>query len=165
MATGTLSLNQPQALGVAPEPKVVPFVGGDVFNPADWIRVTNMDDLSVVGKGDKAKKVIHGRFGGKDYVFPFGEPVNVHIEVARHLFGVGMDNKSAALARLGWAQTSDQIPEALDRLTNIKFDDLPELMEQARFKSTDVAHASGLVKGDGTEAGAHKAPAKDPAAR
>jgi hypothetical protein len=162
MANGTLSLNQPQALGVTPpEPKMVPFLGGDVFNPADWIRVTNHDEHSVVGKGERAKKVIHGRFNGKDYVFPFGEPVNVHIEVARHLFGLGMDDKSAALARLGWVQSSEQYYEAIDRLKNIKFDDLPELMEATRFKSDSVAHASGLVKGDGT-AGVAPATPKDP---
>jgi hypothetical protein len=154
----TLSLNKPQALG---EQKIVPFVGGDVFNPADWVRVTNNDWLSVMGKGEKQRKEIRGRFGGKDYVFPYGEPVNVHLEVAKHIFGVGSDDKSAALARLGWVKTSDEYEEAVQRLLNIKFDDLPELMEAARFKSADVAHASGLVKGDGT-AGVAQATPKDP---
>jgi hypothetical protein len=164
MAT-TLTLDKPQALGhtQAPEPKVVPFVGGDVFNPADWIRVTNMDELSTFGKGAKLRKEIRGRFNGKDYVFPYGEPVNVHVEVAKHLFGLGSDDKSAAFARLGWAKSSDELTEAMERIINIKFDDLPELMEQARFKSPDVAHASGLVKGDGTE-GAGKLAPKDPTA-
>jgi hypothetical protein len=163
MATDTLSLNKPQALAPnqAPEPKVVPFVGGEVFNPADWIRVTNMDAMAVIGRGDKGKQEIRGRFNGKDYVFPFGVPVNVPVDVARHLFGLGSDDKSAAFARLGWAKLSDEIEGATERLRNIKFDDLPELMEQARFKSTDVAHASGLVKGDGTAGVAQAAP-KDP---
>lgn len=159
----TLTLDKPQAL----EPqgaKAVPFVGGDVFNPADWIRVTNRDEFSVVGKGAKAKKEIRGRFNGRDYVFPFGEPVNVHLEVAKHLFGLGSDDKSAAFARLGWAKSSDELPEAMERILNIKFDDLPELMEQARFKSPDVADAGGLVKGDGTAGAVHTAP-KDPLLR
>lgn len=161
----TLSLNQPQALDKSgPAPSMVPFMGGEVFNPSDWVRVTNNDEHSVIGKGERAKKAIHGRFNGKDYVFPFAEPVNVHVEVARHLFGLGADDKTAALVRLGWVQTSDQILDAIERLRNIKFDDLPELMEQARFKSNDVAHASGLVKGGGTEAGANT-PAKEPAPR
>lgn len=165
----TLSLKEPQALDKAPVAQpaasMVPFLGGEVFNAADWVRVTNMDEHSVVGRGEKARKEIRGRFNGKDYVFPYGEPVNVHIEVARHMFGLGMDDKSHAFNRLGWVKSSDEIFEATERLKNIKFDDLPELMEQARFKSPDVAHASGLVKGDGTEAGALKAPAKDPALR
>ena len=151
----TLNLNQ-QSAPAAKEPQVIPFVGGDVFNPGDWIRVTNMDELSVVGKGAKAKKVILGRFNGKDYVFPFGEPVNVHLEVAKHLFGLGVDDKSAALNRLGWARSSDELTEATERLSNIRFDDLPELMEAARFK--EITHASGLVKGDGTAGGARASP-------
>src|SRR5271166_4839859 len=134
MATGTLTLNQPQALD-AQGPKAVPFLGGDVFNPADWIRVTNRDEVSTVGRGTAIKKEIRGRFNGKDYVFPIREPVNVHVEVAKHIFGLGVDDKSAAFARLGWIKSSDEIPEALERLQNIHFDDLPELLEQARFRS------------------------------
>jgi hypothetical protein len=141
------------------EAQVVPFVGGDVFNPADWIRIINLDEASVVGRGAKSKKVIIGRYNGKDYVFPFGEPVNVHLDVARHLFGLGSDDKSAALARLGWAKSSDELPEAIERLSNIHFEDLPELMEAARFK--EITHASGLVKGDGT-AGSTKVLPNDP---
>jgi hypothetical protein len=137
---------------------VVPFVGGDVFNPADWIRIINLDEDSVVGRGAKAKKVIIGRYNGKDYAFPFGEPVNVHLDVARHLFGLGSDDKSAALARLGWAKSSDELPEAIERLSNIHFEDLPELMEAARFK--EITHASGLVKSDGTE-GVERSTPKD----
>jgi hypothetical protein len=141
------------------EPKVVPFVGGDVFNPADWIRVTNLDDASVIGRGEKAKKVIVGRYNGRDYAFPFGEPVNVHLDVAKHLFGLGVDDKSAALSRLGWVRSSDEFADAIERLSNIHFDDLPELMEATRFK--EIAHASGLVKGDGT-AGAERSAPKEP---
>jgi hypothetical protein len=141
------------------EAPMVPFVGGDVFNPSDWIRVTNVDEASVIGRGAKARKVIIGRYNGKDYAFPYGEPVNVHLDVARHLFGLGSDDKSAALARLGWAKSSDELPEAIERLSNIRFEDLPELMEAARFK--EITHASGLVKGDGT-AGSTKVGPNDP---
>lgn len=139
-----------------PQRDVVPFVGGDVFDPSQWIRVTNLDEASVVGRSAKARKVIIGRYNGKDYAFPFGEPVNVPLEVARHLFGLGSDDKSAALARLGWAKSSDELPEAIERLGNIRFDDLPELMEAARFK--EITHASGLVKGDGTAGGVKTSP-------
>lgn len=128
-------------------PEVVPFVGGEVFNPANFVRITNMDAASTIGRGPKSKQAIIGRYNGKDYLFPYGEPVNVHLEVARHVFGLGLDDKSAALARLGWARTSDELPDAIERLSNIRFDDLPELMEAARFVK-EIAHASGLVKGD-----------------
>lgn len=180
MATpGTLSLNQSLAVK---EPQVVPFAGGEVFNPAEWIRITNRDPESwghlrpgavsrgggkadpiwMEGKSRLAKQAIYGRYNGKDYLFPFEQPVNVHIDVARHIFGLGLDDKSDALSRLGWVRSSEQMGEAIERLFLVQFDDLPELMEQARFKSPDIAHASGLVKGDGTE-GAPKGAPKDPA--
>lgn len=151
----TLTMDKPK------EPQIVPFVGGDVFNPSDWIRVTNLDEASVIGKGIKARKLIVGRYNGKDYAFPFGEPVNVHLDVARHLFGLGNDDKSAALSRLGWVQSSSDFPDAIERLGNIRFDDLPELMESTRFAPKEITHASGLVKGDGT-AGSAKAGPNDP---
>jgi hypothetical protein len=149
---------------MATEPQVVPFVGGEVFNPANFVRITNLDESSMVGRGAKAKKAILGRYNGRDYLFPYGEPVNVHIDVARHCFGLGLDDKTAALARLGWARISEDLPDALERLGNIRFDDLPELMEAARFVEKTLAslpvdaHASGLVKGVGVEGGAKSPP-------
>jgi hypothetical protein len=133
---------------MATDKAIVPFVGGEVFNPANFVRITNLDAASTIGRGAKAKQVIQGRYNGKDYLFPYGQPVNVHLEVARHCFGLGQDDKSAALSRLGWARTSDELPDAIERLSNIRFEDLPELMEASRFKAPEIAHASGLVKGD-----------------
>jgi hypothetical protein len=150
--------------------EAIPFAGGEVFNPADFVRVTNCDPDSwvhMVGgqlqsckKHSRARQAIVGRWGGKDYVFPFEKPVNVHLNVAKHVFGLGMDDKTTALARLGWAATSDALPDAYDRLTKIKFEDLPELMEVNRFK---IAGVAGVTEGDGTKGvpGA-TAPPKDP---
>lgn len=172
MAT-TLTLNKPE---LPKEPQIVPFAGGDVFNPAEWIRVTNNDPDSwgylrpgvvsrgggkadpiwMTGKSRLAKQAIYGRYNGKDYIFAFEQPVNVHVDVARHIFGLGLDDKSDALSRLGWASASDQVAEAMERLFLVSFDDLPELMEATRF--TPIAHASGLVKGDGSKGAAQAAP-------
>ncbi len=153
---------------MATEAQVVPFVGGEVFNPANFVRITNLDEASTVGRGAKAKKAILGRYNGKDYLFSYGEPVNVHIDVARHCFGLGLDDKTASLARLGWVRTGEDFPEALERLANIRFEDLPELMEAARFVEKTLAaalpadaHASGLVKGVGVEGGT-KVPPETP---
>lgn len=149
-------------------PDAVPFAGGEVFNPADFVRVTNGDPDSwahLVGgqwsackQHSRARQVIIGRWGGKDYAFPYGRPVNVHLNVARHIFGLGTDDKSSALSRLGWATLSEQLPDAYDRLTRIKFEDLPELLEANRFK---IAGAAGVAEGDGVggEAGATAPPA------
>jgi hypothetical protein len=53
-------------------------------------------------------------------------------------------------------QSSADFPDAIERLNNIRFEDMPELMEAARFK--EITHASGLVKGDGTAGGARASP-------
>jgi hypothetical protein len=143
---------------VVPLQGATPFVGGEVFNPANFVRITNLDEASVIGRGAKAKKAIQGRYNGKDYLFPFGEPVNVHLDVARHCFGLGLDDKSTALSRLGWVQSSADFPDAIERLSNIRFEDLPELMEASRFKAPEIAHASGLVKGDEAAGGVSAPP-------
>jgi hypothetical protein len=123
----------------------------------------------ITGPGKLAKQAIHGRYNGRDYLFPYGQPVNVPVDVARHIFGFLLDDKSGALSRLGWARTSDEVTEALERLGNIRFEDLPELMEAARFVQNAAAqpppvdaHASGLVKGDGVEGGAQASPEAPP---
>lgn len=130
--------------------------GGYVFNPQDFVRITNMDSESVV----RGKQVIHGRFDGKNYVFPFEQPVDVHIEVARHVFGFGLDDKSSALNRLGWATRSDMIDSALERLKNIRFDDLPQLMEVPRAKGgrNKTGSASTLGKASDPEGADLSAP-------
>lgn len=153
--------------------EAIPFAGGGVFNPADFVRVTNCDPASwahLVGgqwipckQSSRARQIIVGRWGGKDYMFPFEKPVNVHLNVARHIFGLGMDDKTIALSRLGWAITGADLPEAYDRLTKIKFEDLPELMEANRFAK--IAGAAGVAEGDGTKgtAGASVVPKEPPA--
>lgn len=100
----------------------------EMFNPADYVRVTNKDEASV----ERGKKLIRGRFNGKDYVFPYGKPVDVPIVAAMHIFGFGMDDKSQALARLGWARTSDEVENAMARMKEITFADLPAMMEVPR---------------------------------
>jgi hypothetical protein len=145
--------------------------GGYVFDPSQYIRITNTDDglcgairsdcdPQAVAKGHgqlvppdvarwKGKSAIVGKFAGKWYVFPKDQPVDVHVDVARHIFGLGVEDKSAALQRLGWMRTSEQMDEALERLRKIKFDDLPQMMAVP-----ESSHASGLVKGDNAEGGA-----------
>lgn len=155
--------------------EAVPFAGGEVFNPADFVRITNRDPDSwahLVGgqwipcqKSPRARQMVVGRFGGKDYVFPFEKPINVHLNVARHIFGMGHDDKSAAFSRLGWARTSDQLSEAHERLLKISFEDLPELLEATRFsKQKESASAAGAAEGDGARgvAGSATPPPENP---
>lgn len=155
--------------------------GGHVFDPSQFVRITNLDDGLCAGvredtdpvavsKGHgtalpsdigrwRGKPAVVGKYAGRWYVFPQGQAVDVHIDVARHLFGLGVTDKSAALQRLGWMQTSDQLDVALERLKKIEFSDLPSMMAVPQ-----IAHASGLVKGDEADGGEQSPPEAVPEA-
>jgi hypothetical protein len=82
------------------------------------IRITNNNEKSIVG-----------RYAGVDYHFKPGSPVDVPEIVATHLFAFGQDDKAIALARLGWAVSSDQIDAGLEKLARVEFTDPPEMIE------------------------------------
>lgn len=130
--------------------------GGHIFNPQEFVRVVNCDPSSEL----RGKKVIQGRYDGKDYVFPFEQPVDVHLDVARHIFGFGLDDKTSALNRLGWATRSDMVDAALERLLLIRFEDLPQLMEVPRAKGgrNKTGSASTLGKAGEPEGADSSAP-------
>ncbi len=130
--------------------------GGHVFNPQEFVRVVNCDPASEI----RGKKQITGRFDGKDYVFPFEQAVDVHIAVAKHIFGFGMDDKTTALSRLGWVHTGADIDPALERLLLIRFEDLPQLMEVPRAKGgrNKTGSASTLGKAGEPEGAEDSAP-------
>jgi len=132
-----------------------------LFNPADYVRITNEDESSV----EKGKKVIKGRYAGKDYVFPFGEPVDISLDAARHIFGFENDNKATALARLGWTKSSDDLEEGIERLKRIRFEDLQKFVEVPRAKRAATLprteHARPLVKVGGNPGAAASAVAPE----
>ena len=106
-----------------------------------YVRVTNGTD-----------QVICGRFDGQDYEFPPETPKDVPEEVAMHIFAFGQKDKAQAMAMLGWASTSAQLPEALRRLEKISFEEPPEQVDappkKAAAKRIGDA-ASPLVKPGG----------------
>lgn len=131
-----------------------------LFNPADYVRITNEDPQSV----ERGKKLVRGRFNGEDYVFPFGVAVDIPIDAANHIFGLNSDDKSNALARLGWAQSSSDVDSAIERLKRIRFEDLPQFVEVPRAKrtaSTQTEHARPLVKVGGNPGAAASAVAPE----
>src|SRR5262249_40232204 len=78
---------------------------------------------------------IEGRYDGKDYVFPNDHPVDIHKAVATHIFGFMLpeesddprvQDKTAALLRLGWVTNSGDKKEGLKRLrTLVRFEEIP----------------------------------------
>lgn len=88
------------------------------------------------------KESVTGRWNGEDFQFLPGIPLTIPQVVARHIFGFGSDDKAVALARLGWAQSSDQLPAAMTRLQSIRFTAAPALIE------APVEELSGAPVGD-----------------
>jgi hypothetical protein len=100
-------------------------------------------------------KDVAGRFNGKDYLFKTGKPLDVPEIVARHVFGFGLEDKTAALSRLGWARTSDELEAGLEKLAKVSFEDPPEMIEAPKRTGT----AGPPVNASGTEgAGFNSAP-------
>jgi len=120
-----------------------------IFNREDYVRVTN-----------GTPETIEGRFNSEDYEFPPGEAVDISIEAARHIFAFGEEDKSRALARLGWVKTTLELKAAMARLGKVVFGDVPGI-EVAQIKR--IPHATPIVKGDGSTGGG-KLPPEDPLA-
>jgi hypothetical protein len=87
----------------------------------------DLDDYVRVKNGTSRK--IIGRYNGVDYEFHPGRSKDVPISVAAHVFGFGKDEKSkeAVFARLGWANTSEQLDAAREELGKITFDAIPNI--------------------------------------
>jgi hypothetical protein len=83
---------------------------------SDHVRITN-----------GTNRMILGRYDGVDYKFPPKKAVDVHVSVARHVFGFDLEDKSFAMARLGWMTSSDQEHAAYEELAKIKFDPVPDV--------------------------------------
>ena len=57
------------------------------------------------------------RFDGEDFLFPKGERVTIPVVAAKHMFGLGLADKSETLIRAGWAND----PEGVKKLAGFVF--------------------------------------------
>lgn len=107
-----------------------------LLNANDYVRITN--------EGDEP---IEGRFAGVDYTFKIGEYVDVPLTVAMHIFGFGGSDqvRASALARLGWARNSSELKGAMGKLSKIRFEELPNVIELVQRPK--ISHASPLAAG------------------
>lgn len=90
------------------------------------------------------KETICGRFDGMDYEFRPNEPVDIHHVAAAHIFGFGREDKSQALARLGWATSSEHMPKAIERLRHVRFSEAPALVEAPVAELVDASAGERL---------------------
>jgi hypothetical protein len=112
-----------------------------LFNSNDYVRIVNESDV-----------IIEGRYDGQDYEFRIGQPVDVRVAVAHHIFGFMGDEqaKFRAFLRLGWMQTNTDIKAAKKKLDKIKFIEVPNLIE---FEPRRTGRGGPLADG-GTEGAA-----------
>jgi len=88
--------------------------------------------MSDVWVTNTTKEHFEDMWHGDTYAFPPGKAAMVPLEVARHIFGYGMDNRVPVLARLGWAVTSNDVANGLKRLDRFVISD--EKPEEERPK-------------------------------
>ena|ERR1017187_3930508 len=62
-----------------------------------------------------------GRFNGIDFSFPSGKTTALPEDAAKHIFGVGLPDKTDVLVRHGWMQTGAGLPAAMSILNKFSF--------------------------------------------
>jgi hypothetical protein len=78
-----------------------------------------METIRVVNHNDQT---LHGRFDGEDYEFPPELPVDISLDAAKHIFGLGQEDKAQVLNMLGWLVPGrDLYKDALKKLDRISF--------------------------------------------
>jgi hypothetical protein len=93
-----------------------------------------MGNVYVINRNDGVdgrEKLIHvDHYNGEEYVFPPGERVLVPVDAAVHMFGMGLEDQSDTLTRLGWNMKYDPAtklisddPAGVKRLANFVFEE------------------------------------------
>ena len=75
-------------------------------------------------------------FNGQFFDFKVGEPVEVPLAVAKHVFGYQDADKEPYLVRLGWVKLSTDVPAGLARLERFKVS--PEPIQNHHYQSPVV---------------------------
>jgi hypothetical protein len=122
-----------------------------------------MEMIRVVNHNDET---LRGRFNGEDFAFPKGKPVDVTLEAAKHIFGLGAEDKSQALNMLGWLVPGrDTMVDALKKLDRVSFlegktvyeeegaEPAAEEQPRARARTGGRPHVAGPGGEQGAESG------------
>jgi hypothetical protein len=103
------------------------------------------------------------KFNGQEYTFSPNQKCTISADVARHIFGVGLNDKTEVLTRHGWMSHSSDMTNAMAKLDAFSFnipndnpDDEP-VVELASLTppvvEDETEHESALVQfGTGKEA-------------
>lgn len=116
--------------------------------------------MMVIVKNNGAEKFAGPsvRYDGKSYEFPPGKAVTVPSDAARHIFGLGLSDKTSIFVRHGWIARASDHDRAMDKLNQFSFEapeaahDLPQVERDAE---QDDEHGTAPVltgTGGGPEA-------------
>ena len=101
-----------------------------------------------------------GRFNGVDYHFPRGKATAVPDDAAKHIFGVGVADKTDVLVRHGWMRHSGEKDKAMEVLNKFSFNVANELNAGDVLESLDNGQGSAplqtVTDGEGVSSDAHK---------
>lgn len=86
---------------------------------SEYIRVKNNSDED-----------LYGRYDGKDYLFEVGKVTDIHNLAATHIFGFGEEDKTTAFHRLGWFANGMNYKQAMQRLSEFEFGEVPSPQEE-----------------------------------
>lgn len=98
-------------------------------------------------------EVIRGRYDGKDYVFKPELPTDIPLAAARHIFGLGLEDKSQAFNQLGWlVPGKDTLESAEAKLSELTFmpgkvvfdDDVPETADAEELPDPEASETDQL---------------------
>jgi hypothetical protein len=74
-------------------------------------------------------KPFSAKFHGVEYRFKPGKPVNMPVAAVEHVFGFGVDDKTAALHRLGWLTLTNDTEAALEKLAQVSCVPIEQVFE------------------------------------
>lgn len=142
------------------------MAGPNEERPATYLAVTNTSQESLAAA-----------FHGDLYEWASGETLNLSQDAARHIFGFGMEDKSAAFHRLGWLTTRPEhnLKTAMAKLAQIHFAPVKQVFELnagapnarrgRKVSGSDRSlAAAGVSSGDETDISSPAAPDEDGAA-
>lgn len=101
---------------------------------------------------------LQGRFDGEDFVFRPEKPTDLSLDAARHIFGLGEEDKSSALNKLGLLipgkHTLQEALEALEKITFLEAqvvfpdEDEPDPAPRGRRTTPRIPPSSAGVSGE-----------------
>lgn len=73
--------------------------------------------MSTVWVVNKTDADLNAGWAGAQYAFKQNAPVEIPLDAAQNIFGYGLDNKFEFVVRLGWTISSNDLPQAYERLS------------------------------------------------